>query len=136
MRHYFIYYRRFHSPFLLKIAFFSLLLGQYYSLLDVLLMYFSFSKRCFWRGQLGQFWDSKNCSASSDWGRWFNGYKPVVLHYARLAQTAGADAYLIAHELQVFSSLFFFSSLIKLLLALFFSTLSVKKSKYAHFLTT
>jgi len=55
---------------------------------------------CYWRGQLGMYWDAQDCSPSSDWGQWFAGYKPVLLHYAQLAASVNADGYLIAHELQ------------------------------------
>jgi hypothetical protein len=54
---------------------------------------------CYWRGQLGMYWNQTDCSPESDYGQWFAGYKPVLIHYAQLAEATDTDGYLIAHEL-------------------------------------
>ena len=53
---------------------------------------------CFWRGELGKFW-GEACSPGSAWAAWHAGYADATLHYARLAQAAGVDSFLLAHEL-------------------------------------
>lgn len=56
------------------------------------------NNNCYWRGQLGTFWGS-DCSVNSSWAKWHAGYADATLHYARLAQAAGMDSFLITHEL-------------------------------------
>jgi hypothetical protein len=54
-----------------------------------------------WRGTVGQDW-GQDCSAGSQWAQWHTTYaSTTVLPAARLAQAMGADAFLVAHELQV-----------------------------------
>jgi hypothetical protein len=53
---------------------------------------------CYWRGQVGIFWGN-DCSPGSQWANWHAGYSDATLHYAKLAQDAGIDSFLITHEL-------------------------------------
>jgi hypothetical protein len=55
---------------------------------------------CRWRGQLGMYFPPNECGAGSQWGAFFDGYEAMLVHYARLAEQAGAAAFLTSHELQ------------------------------------
>jgi hypothetical protein len=53
---------------------------------------------CHWRGELGRLWGA-DCAPGSPWAAWHAGYADATLHYARLAQGAGMDSFLLTHEL-------------------------------------
>ena len=55
--------------------------------------------QCGWRGEIGAWW-GENCAPGSKWASFFDSYTPAVVSYARLAASAGADVYLLSHELQ------------------------------------
>jgi hypothetical protein len=55
---------------------------------------------CYWRGQIGLFWPDNECGPGSAYAEWHGNYASFVLHYARLAQTLGVEAFLISHELE------------------------------------
>jgi len=40
-----------------------------------------------------------NCSAGSDWDAWWASYKPMIVHYASIAERSGVDMFLVEHEL-------------------------------------
>lgn len=54
---------------------------------------------CHWRGEIGMYWGDA-CSPGSLWADFFTGYTQAVVHYAKLANATGVDAYLLSHELQ------------------------------------
>ena len=55
--------------------------------------------QCKWRGEIGIYWGT-DCSPASQWAAFFRGYTAAIVHYARLANETGVDAFLLSHELQ------------------------------------
>lgn len=58
------------------------------------------ARTCYWRGQYGMYADPTQCGPTDFWGQFFAGYTPALVHYAKLAEATGTDAFLLSHELQ------------------------------------
>ena len=56
---------------------------------------------CYWRGDIGHYWRSADdICTTGPWAAWHDSYSAFILHYAALAARAGADGFLVAHELE------------------------------------